>query len=116
MCFVQVNQSHTFRHGQVGQMHGVTDIQSSHIDFDGFRDITWTTGNQNFVVVVADDTAALGTDTDIFIDEVQRYADLQFRTGYNANEIHVQDLLLVGVTLNVLEQGSNWFTTINADG
>ena len=93
------------RQFQIRQVQDVADLQRTHVDDDGFRQIFRQTGHFHFDDVVVDQTfLVLHPDALFFVDEVQRNLHGDFLVREDALEVDVHRLVRRRMPLHVARE------------
>ena len=105
-----------FRQLQIAQVNYLVHLDTGHVDFDEFGQVLRQTDHFNFVdLVVRYAAVELDSRCGVFVDEVQRYVDVDLVVLVNAQEVSVGQDRLVRVTLQILQDYA-FFLATELDG
>ncbi|OAI20926.1 hypothetical protein A1507_22390 [Methylomonas koyamae] len=99
----QSRQFDTRRQHQIRQVNGRPDIHPSQIDFDELRQHRRHTHHLDISHSMSHNATLFDTNTDNLINKVQRNMHFQTMGIIDTHEIHMQNLRLRRMTLNVLQ-------------
>ena len=105
-----------FRQFQVAQVNYLVHLDSGHVHFDELGQVLRQTDHFNFVDLVVRYTAVeLDSRCGVFVDEVQRYVDVDLVVLVNTQEVSVGQDRLVRVTLQILQDYA-FFLAVQLNG
>ena len=115
-ALLQSGNFNAFRQFQVAQVNYLVHLDSGHVHFDELGQVLRQTDHFNFGHGVGDHaTAFLDANAAVFVDEVQRYVNVNLVVLVNAQEVGVSQDGLVRMTLQILQDHALFFA-LNVDG